>query len=210
MQTLKFLQNKMGLGSGDGTEDLAIEIDGKPFTKRQLLEAKQVRLDELARERDPQKIDELTCLLAQLESAIKSFEPIAEIKEQARRRKEELRRLDMEALSAGQRQFSEEIGVITGKIMERDVPESSCDAYTEREPYWDKRARQVYSFLYASLTFEQATAQFHEICEASREKRSWLELTDLPKVVRSGEKVEVHLINPSIFEKLKEKAKQFV
>lgn len=177
MQVFKFLRNKL---AGDDTSGLAIEIDGVPLTREQLLQLKQTKLEEMARERDPKKNDELACGIAQIESAIKAFEPIAEIRAQAARRRHELNKLDMAALSAGQQQFYEECGVIAGRLMRRAGDRAETYKFTYGEKDWHSRCAKVFDAVYASLTFEQATAQFNEICNADRERRDWQDVVPLP------------------------------
>jgi hypothetical protein len=183
MQIVKFLQNKMGKGSDPDAPaggEMFIEIEGKPFTKAQLIEAKRVTLDKLARERDPDKIDQLAYYVASIDSAIDAFEPIAKAKAAAARRRHELQQEDMAALAAGQKEFSEQCSVIAAKIVERGGNVLGPFGGDFENDNFRRDAQHLYNQLFASLSFDQAEKQFNEICVARLEKRSWQELVPLP------------------------------
>lgn len=178
MQIMKFLRNKT---AGFSDNQLRIEIDGQHFTKLQLLEARQAALDALARETEPDKVNQLAVTAAGLESAVKSFEPIERAQAMAHRRKRELQEADKKTALAAQQQFADLCDFLTISIMAREGDPLIDYLHSDSEKAYKMRGAALYAELYQKLSYEQAEKQFTEIDLSIRERRPWREIVPLPK-----------------------------
>lgn len=167
-------QNKRLDGQSAG-----VNIEGQ--TPEQFLEARERILGLLTRERDPDRMGELSVLLAQANSAIKAFSEV----ELARCEGERQRRLlaDAEAAQAAEAKdaYVSNCETITRAAARRfaKLDESAWDH--SDLPYFTKQIVPYYRQIFADLSYDSAAEQADEILNASIGRREWVETTKLPR-----------------------------
>lgn len=166
-----------------------INMAGVDFGLQELVPMKQEILRKIAAESDPGKIEELSLDLTQVNSAIKSISSaesaVMETKAEIASLASQQRMADLQASAEGQRSFQADCQLITASVLSKaGYPAPAYDTYMMER--WNRDlAGPYFRDVLEKLSYEGAANQVLEFDTASKEKRPWNEVINLPKP-RSG------------------------
>lgn len=161
-----------------------INMAGIDFGLQELVPMKQEILRKIAAESNPDKIEELSLDLTQINSAIKSITSaetaVMETKAEIDAIASQQRMADLQAAAEGQRSFQADCSMITNLVLARaDFPAPSTDVY-EMDRWHRELADPYLRNIMEKLSYEGAAKQVEEIYVAAKEKRPWNEVINLP------------------------------
>jgi hypothetical protein len=138
-------------------------------------------MDQLAREKDPEKQGELTIQLAKLNDLLEGFAKIEAAKAQVAPIRERIRQEELALARQGQEIFSGYCQELVWPALERKAGIKRSFGDSSHQMRYEVIFEKYFQQLFAALKYDDAEKQALEIRAAESEGREWREIVTLPQ-----------------------------
>lgn len=164
----------------NGDQDLKIDVNGVQLNRQQLEQKRKKAIEDLAREKDPARINQAAVVVAQITSAIDALSRIDEAKAQAEPLRQQIRQEEYDFADQERMKFEGYLDDIVHPALDRlgGVAHSMGMNMDQKMAYND--AADAYRDRLRQMSFANAEKQAMEIRDAEAQGRAWMNVSGLP------------------------------